>query len=134
MKSRRIALWAALAAAASWAAKSIAIGIAGGLDKSPLEGPLFFAGLVFFIVAVVSLGVALTAGARPWLRVAAGVGAFAAGFALTVIVDSLVTALYSSGADRHWVWSEVNLWVSGIIALAIAFAVNRSRHARTTLA
>ena len=62
MTSRRIALWASIAAATFWTAKSIAIGLAGGLDKSPLEAPLFFLGLISFVVAVVALGVALTAG------------------------------------------------------------------------
>lgn len=55
MNSRSIALWAALAAATSWAAKSVPIGVAGGLDKSPLEAPLFFAGLISLAVAVVTL-------------------------------------------------------------------------------
>lgn len=134
MKSRRTALWAALAAATSWTAKSVAISVAGGLDKSPLEAPLFVTGLIFFVVAVVALGIAVTSGVRTWMRIAAGVGAFVVGFAFTLIVDAGVGAFHSSGADRHWVWAEFNLWVSGLAALAIAVALNRPRQPRTTLA
>jgi hypothetical protein len=126
MNSRRLALWAALAAATSWAAKSVAIGLAGGLDKSPLEAPLFFAGLISFVVAVVALGTAVTSAARTWMRVVAGLGAFAVGFSLTVVVDALVGTFHGSGAERHWVWTEFNLWVAALGALAVAITLNRS--------
>lgn len=134
MTSRRIALWAAVAAAVSWTAKSVAIGAAGGLDKSPLEAPLFFLGLVSFVVALVALGVAATAGASTWLRVVAGVGAFIAGFAVTLAVDAAVGAFYSSGVDRYWVWTEFNLWVAGLAALAIAVVLNRRHESFAPLA
>jgi hypothetical protein len=131
MNSRRIALWAAVAAAAAWTAKSVAIGVAGGLDKSPFEAPLFFAGLVCFVVAVVALGVAATAGARTWMRVGAGVGAFFAGFAVTVAIDELVGAFHGSGAERHWVWTEFNLWVVSLVALTVALMLNRTHEPRS---
>ena len=126
MNSRRIALWAALAAAAAWTAKSVAIAAAGGLDRSPLEGPLFFLGLACFAVAVVSLGVAATAGLPAWVRAAAGVGAFAVGFALTLAVDAVVEAVHAPGV-RHWVWSEVNLWVVATVGLTVAVLLQRGR-------
>ncbi len=132
MKSQRIALWAAIAAATSWTAKSVAIGVAGGLDKSPLEAPLFFVGLTCFVAAVVALGVAVTSGARTWMRIAAGVGAFVVGIAFTLLVDAGVGAFAASGADRHWVWTEFNLWVVALVALATALALNRPRLPRTT--
>ena len=134
MNSRRIALWAAIAAATAWTAKSVAIGVAGGLDKSPLEAPLFFLGLISFVVAAVTLGIALTTSRRTWTRIAAGVGAFVVGFAFTLVVDAGVGAIASSGADRHWVWTELNLWVVALVALALAVALNRPRLPRTTLA
>lgn len=130
MNSRRIALWATLAAATSWAAKSVAIGVAGGLDKSPLETPLFIAGLISFVVAAVTLGIAATSGARTWIRIFAGVGGFVVGFALTLIVDAVVGAFHSPGADRHWVWTEFNLWVAALTALAITLLLNRTPPAR----
>ena len=134
MKSRHIALVAAIAAASTWTAKAVAIGIAGGLGKSALEGPLFFAGLIFFVVSVVALGVAVTARTNIWLRLAAGVCAFVVGIAATLVVDATVAALASSAQDRHWVWAELNLWVVALVALAVAAALNRQRLARTTLA
>jgi hypothetical protein len=134
MKSRHIALAAAVAAASTWTAKAVAIGVSGGLDKSPLEGPLFFVGLVFFVVTVVALGIAGTAGAHLWLRIVAGVSAFVAGIAATLIVDAIVAALASSAPDRHWVWTELNLWVVALVALAVAGALNRPHPPRTTLA
>jgi hypothetical protein len=127
MNSRRIALWAALAAASSWTFKSVAIGVAGGLDKSPFEGPLFFLGLLSFVAAVVALGVALTEGGRSWVRVPAGVGGFAVGLALTLVVDAAVAAIAPEDADRHWIWTELNLWVVAIVALALAIRLQRPR-------
>ena len=134
MRSQRIALWAALAAAACWSAKSVAIGVAGGLDKSPLEGPLFIAGLVSFVVAVVALGVALTPRVRTSMRVLAGVGAFVVGLALTLATDAVVGAFHASGVERHWVWTEFNLWVAALVALTIALTLNRDAQPRGQLA
>ena len=125
MDTRRIALIAALAAVTGWAAKSIAIGTAGGAGKSPLEGPRFFAGLVPFAVSVVVIGVALTSGRRTWVRVAAGVGAFVVGFASSVALDAAVGALIAPGVERHWVWMEVNLWVVALVGLGVAVMLNR---------
>ncbi len=130
MNSRRIALWAAVAAATLWAAKSAAIGAAGGLDKSPLEGPLFLAGLASFVVAVIALGFALTPRARTWVRMAAGTGAFLLGFAATTAVNAGVEAVRPLSADRTWVWAEVNLWVAAVVVLAITVSLNRSRRPR----
>ena len=127
MNSRRIALWAAVAAAVSWTAKSVAIGVAGGLDKSPLEAPLYFAGLISFVVAIVALGFAAISGARTWVRVLAGAGAFVTGVALTIVVDAVVGAFSSSTGERHWVWTEFNLWVVSLTALTVALLLNRSR-------
>lgn len=134
MNSLRIALWAAVAAAVSWTAKSIAIGVAGGLDKSPLEAPLFFSGLISFVVAVVALGVAGTRGAPTWLRAIAGLGAFVTGFALTLLVDAVVGAFNPPGGNRHWVWTEFNLWVAALAALTVAVALYRARQPRGALA
>lgn len=123
MKSTRIALFAAVAAVTFWTIKSVAIGVAGGLDKSPLEAPMFFCGLISFIVAVVSLGVALPAGSRTWVRVVGGVGAVVVGIAYTTVVDELVNAYREPGPDRHWAWTETNLWVVSLTVLALAWAL-----------
>lgn len=131
MTSRRIALWAALAAAAAWTLKSFAIGLAGGLDRSPAESPLFLLGLLCFVVAAVALGVALTFGRPIWQRVAAGLGGFVVGFALTMLVDAAVGAFHGTGAERHWVWSEFNLWVGATVAVGVALSANRTERSRT---
>ena len=85
-------------------------------------------------MAAVTLGIALTTSRRTWTRIAAGVGAFVVGFAFTLVVDAGVGAIASSGADRHWVWTELNLWVVALVALALAVTLNRPRLPRTTLA
>ena len=94
-----------------------------GSDKSPFEGPLFFAGLVCFVVAAVALGVALTRGRPLWVRIVAG----AAGPVLTVgvaaVLDVLVAAIQPKSASPHWAWTEVGLWVIAVGALALALAV-----------
>ena len=46
MTASRFAVLAAVASAVAWGLKAVAIGIAGGLDESPLESPLFVLGLV----------------------------------------------------------------------------------------
>ncbi len=131
MNSSTIALYAAVATAASWTAKSLAIGTAGGLDKSPLEGPLFFAGLVCCTVAALALGVSLTRGRGTWLRAVAGVVGFVVFFLFAQLLDTAVDQIIGGAeADRHWVWAEVSLWVSAVLVLTLA--VGRARAARSS--
>lgn len=128
MPASRIALYAAIGAAVAWAAKAVAIGAAGGLDRSALEGPLFLLGLVSGLVGAGALGVALTVGRPLWQRVAAS--------ALGIVVFLLVVAVTASAmaaltpADPGWVWSEVNLWVSAVLLVVAALVVSRSPRAR----
>ena len=51
MSASRLAVLAAIASVVAWRLKAVAIAIAGGLDKSPLESPLFVLGLVAIVVA-----------------------------------------------------------------------------------
>jgi hypothetical protein len=127
MNSSRVALVAALAAAACWTLKAVAIGAAGGLGQSPFEGPLFLAGLVCFVVSAVALGVALTRGRPAWVRAVTGlVVAPVVGVGFTAVVDALVGALQPMSPLRHWAWSEVNLWVVAVVGLGVALAVRRA--------
>ena len=64
MNTTRISVIAAAAAVASWAVKSVAIGSAGGLNKSPLEGPFFFLGLIFLVVSVCALALSVVRRSR----------------------------------------------------------------------
>ena len=59
MTASRLAVLAAAASVVAWGLKAVAIGVAGGLDQSPLEGPLYLLGLVSIVVAFAALGVAV---------------------------------------------------------------------------
>ena len=64
MTANRVAAIAAVCAAVSWAVKAIAIWIAGGLDKTPLEDILFWLGFGAMVVASSRSVWPLHAGAR----------------------------------------------------------------------
>lgn len=118
MNSATIAKYASLLAVGLWAAKAIAVALAGGPGRSPAEDPLFFAGLLSCIVAVGALALALTARHSLALRLGAvvvGVVAFAAlGFAVSTVIDAVA-------ASDHWVWGEVNLWFGALVVLVLAW-------------
>lgn len=122
MNSSRIAVIAASAAAVLWAAKATAIGVAGGLDKSPLESPLFIAGLLSFLVGVVALGLTLARRARAPVRVLAGIGALGVGFVYAVALSMGIDALVEPTDARHWAWAELGLWIGGLTLLAAAWS------------
>ena len=127
MNSTRLALVAAVATVLLWGAKSTAIGIAGGLDLSPWESPLFLAGLLAMLTTVVSLALSLTPGRPGWVRAGSAVLATVTGVGLTLVVAAGVDAWATPGPGRHWVWSEVNLWVGALAALGLV-VVLRHRH------
>lgn len=127
ISASRIALTAAVAAAVAWTAKSTAIGIAGDNGLSRLEGPLFFAGLLAFLVAGIALGVSLARGRSPWLRAAAGLGVVVLGFAAALLVDALVGVVQGPAEGRHWVWVELNLWVSVLAVTGLAWWADERR-------
>jgi hypothetical protein len=124
MSAYRVAFVGAVCAVVAWAAKATAIGLAGGLDRSPAEGPLFLIGLVSALVGAGALGAGLAFGRSPATRVLAGAATIVA-LVLTAGVSSFVAALLQP-ADPSWVWGEVNLWVSAL-ALLTAVLVWRSR-------
>jgi len=127
MNSSRIAVIAATAAAVLWAAKATAIGIAGGLDKSPLETPLFIAGLTCFVVGVLAFGVSLARRARLPLRVVAALGMVVLGVGYAAVLSMTVDGLVTPTADRHWAWAEISLWVGGLTLLVATWAFARRR-------
>jgi len=112
---------------ACWAAKAISIDMAGGLDKSPFESPLFFAGLISYVIAVVSVGIILTHGRPAWLRAIAGLLAFIVGIGISQVAGAVATTL--APADPSWVWAEVELWVIAPLPLAVALLVARRQPA-----
>lgn len=121
MNTTRMALTTALLAAGAWTAKAVAIGIAGGLGRSPLENPLFFLGLAACMVAMAACGVAWARRAAVPVRIAAGLGAVVAGW-LTVV---LVGALVGDRTAGHWAWTELNLWVVAALTLGLAAWLDR---------
>lgn len=126
MNAYRIALVATAVTFVLWTAKAVAIGLAGGLDRSPAESGLFLAGLAAFLVAVASLGVALTGGRPWWQRTGAGLLAIIGGFLLTMLISQVVDTVANPGPARHWAWSEVNLWFAvAAIALTLALVIRR---------
>lgn len=123
MNSSRIALIAALSAVISWTLKAVAIGTAGGLGKSPFEGPLFFIGLISYVVATVAFGFACTRGRPRWVRVVIGVVvAPVLAIGVSAVIGAVVGALQPADPDRHWVWAEVGLWAVAILALTLTLA------------
>lgn len=126
MDARRIAALAAVGAVIAWAAKAVAIWVAGGLDESPLEGPLFVVGFLCLLIAFGAVGVALTRGRSTGLRVLGAVAALVVGLVLFVLVESLVGSLVPD--DAGWVQEEAGLWVVSVATAAVLLAwLARSR-------
>lgn len=127
MNSSRIAVIAATAAALAWGAKAVAIGLAGGLDRSPAEGPLFLLGLVLAVVALVAVTLTATRARPTWQRVAA-VPASLGGLVVTVVV--LAEAVNAVATSDHWAWYELNLWIFAAVLLGLALRLDRRPAAR----
>lgn len=127
MDAGRVSLVAAAAAVVIWAGKAIAIWIAGGLDESALEGPLFGLGLLAALVAGGALGVALTVGRRDFVRVAAGAAGVVGTLLLVMLLSALSDALMPDSTG--WVRTEAGLWVAGLGLLTLAVLLPRRRRA-----
>jgi len=117
MNSTRLALGATLATTFFWTAKAVAIGIAGGLDRSPLESPLFLLGLACSIVAAAATGIAIARRPTTLGRALAAAGGIVAGALFTGAANAVVAAL--APPSPGWVWGEVNLWAMALILLAV---------------
>ena len=117
MTPLRTAATCAVGAVVAWGLKAVAIGIAGGLDRSPFEGPLFFAGLLLLVAAFLSAGLALTAGRGIAVRILGSVGAVVIGIAVSLVVETGVGAFVPDSAG--WVKEEAGLWVIGALTAAV---------------
>ncbi len=116
MTAARVATYATIGAVAAWAVKALAIGLAGGLDESPAESPLFILGMLLFLVGVVAIGLAITAGRSVVARVVGVVGTVAVTWVVWLAIDTVIASM-APERDAHWVWAELQLWV---IAVAVA--------------
>ena len=121
---------AAVVAVLAWGLKAVAIAVAGGLDKSPFEGPLFFLGLAANVIAFVALGVAVAGPRGTAAKVGGAVLGIVVGFAVTMLADSLAGAVVPESAG--WVAEEAGLWVAALLALGITgYWYRRSTSGRT---
>jgi len=117
MKSSGIAVAASVTCIVAWTAKAVAIGLAGGLDRSALESPLFMVGFIASLVAGVAIGLAHTAGRRIVARVGAVALVLVCVFLLILGVNLVLGQLIQSD---FWVWGEVNLWILALLVFGIA--------------
>jgi hypothetical protein len=117
MTPLRFATLAAVAAAMSWALRGVVIAIAGGLGRSPLEGPLFVAGLVLFAIGSAAVGVELAGDQRTAVRAAGAVGGLALGAVVYWVVSTVVGALVPGRFG--WVQDESGLWAVGLFSSAV---------------
>jgi hypothetical protein len=120
MNITRIAIAASVATVALWTAKTIAIALAGGLGRSPLEGPLFLLGLVSCVVAAVTTGIAVGRPRRTAGRIAWELAGFLVIALLGTAAGAVVTAVQPSSPG--WVWGEINLWVMALAVLTISLS------------
>jgi hypothetical protein len=132
MNSSRVAVVAAGATVLLWAAKAVAIGTAGGLGRSRLEGPLFLAGFVCMLVSVVATGLALTTGRPVLQRSLSGAGAVVGAVVVTVLTQGIVGLVEPT--DPGWAWGEVNLWVLALVATVLATWTGRRAPVSSRLA
>lgn len=123
MNSTRLAVIAASTTTVLWAAKAAAIAVAGGLGKSPLEGPLFLLGL---LAAVVSAGLVGAAFARRRATLVQVLAALA-GIVVASLYGAAEGAVVAAAQPAHpgWVWGELNLWVLALTLLAVALVLAR---------
>jgi len=117
MNSTRLALGATLATTFFWTAKAVAIGTAGGLNRSPLESPLFLLGLVCCIVAASATGVAVAHRQTVLGQTLSAAGGIVAGALVAVVANAVVAAV--APPSPGWVWGEVNLWAMALILLTV---------------
>ena len=125
MTASRLAVVAAIVSVVAWGLKAVAIGVAGGLDESPLESPLFVLGLVAIVVAFAPLGVAVARERPLAFKVIGGVVGVLIGFGLSMLASVVAAAVIPDSAG--WVQAEAGLWFSALLALGVTASWHTSR-------
>jgi hypothetical protein len=128
MTAHKVAALAALGAAAAWALKGVAIAVAGGLDQSPLEGPLYFLGLILMLIAYGAAGWAVTATRSTGLRLLGILGGLIVGSLVGVAIQAVVGVVVPDAAG--WVREEAGLWVASVLTAAVMLGWWRSTTSR----
>ena len=123
MTAGRLAVLAAIGAVVAWAAKGVAIAVAGGLDESPLEAPLFLVGMLLLTIALAAFGVAVTVGRPTWLRALAAVGAVVVGVMVTIVVQEALKSILPDSTD--WVQEEAGLWLGSLLIAGLVILTSR---------
>ena len=117
MSASRFALLAAVVSVVAWGLKAVAIGAAGGLDRSPFEGPLYLLGLVAIVAAFAALGVAAAGQRSAVVRAVGAALGVLVGVGLSMVSSVIATELVPDSAG--WVQAEAGLWFSALLALGI---------------
>ena len=125
MRAVRLAAFAAVGAVVAWVLKAIVIAVAGGLDQSPLESPLFILGLLLISIAFAAGGFAAAEGRGTAMRAAGVVGGVVVGLLLFILVETAVGAVVPDSAG--WVKEEAGLWVASVVTAAVMFGWLRRR-------
>ena len=125
MTASRLAVLAAITALVAWGLKAVAIWVAGGLDESPVESPLFVLGLVAIVVAFASLGVAVAKERPVAFKVIGGVVGLVVGVALSMLMSFVAEAVIPDSAG--WVQGEAGLWLSALLAVGVTAAWDAKR-------
>ena len=131
MTASRLAVLAAAASVVAWGLKAVAIGLAGGLDQSPFEGPLYLLGLVSIVVAFAALGAAVAGERAVIVKVIGAVVGVLVGFALSMLASVAATAIIPDSAG--WVQAEAGLWFSALFALGLTVYWRSRRGAETRI-
>lgn len=131
MNASRLAVLAAVASVVAWGLKAVAIAVAGGLDQSPLEGPLYLLGLVSIVVAFAALGVAVAGERAATVKIIGAVVGVMIGFALSMLASVVATAVIPDSAG--WVQAEAGLWFSALLALTVTVYWRTRRAAASTV-
>lgn len=126
----RIAPMAAVGAVVFWGLKALAIWTAGGLDQSPLEGPLFGLGALSLAVAFIAIGVVVVGAESAAMRVVSGVAGLMAGVVIFALIEEPVGGMIP--ASTGWVREEAGLWAVAAVTLLIAGAVTAWRSPQPT--
>ena len=117
VNASRLAVLAAIVSVVAWGLKALAIGLAGGLDRSPWESPLFVLGLIAIVIALAALGVAVAGGRSLAVKFVGGVLGVLVGSALSWLASVVAAALIPDSAG--WVQEEAGLWLSALLALGL---------------
>jgi hypothetical protein len=128
MNLTRAALVASVSTVALWTAKAVAIASAGGLGKSPLEGPLFMLGLLSCVAGGVLVGAAAFAHRSIGWRIGGAVLSLVAVAAAGTVAQAVVDAVQPS--HPGWVYGEINLWASMLVLVVAAVSLGAREDTR----